>query len=301
MGTYYTVAYRADIDVKKIKSGIEETLYDIEAQLSNWDNESWISRFNRKQSTGFVSIPEHAYQVLEFTLQLANQTNYALDPTLGKLINLWGFGPSKVDRPPNSKAIEEALAETGPEKITLKKTPVRMVKKYANLQLNLSSVVKGYAADVLARKIGQKGITNYFINIGGEIRASVSSEKDSSWTVAIQKPAVNSRSSQAYTMTELFKSGLATSGDYRRFMDNEGRHYPHIIDPQTGRPVENDLASVTIKAPNSMKADGLATACLVLGLKKAQVLIAGTPGVEGLFIQRIKQDQFRAVTTPGWE
>src|SRR5690625_1819282 len=188
MGTYYMVNYRADINIKKIEPGIEETLSDIEAQLSNWDKESWISWFNREQTTGFVSIPEHAFRVVEYTLQLANHTNYALDPTMGKLIELWGFGPSGTDQLPDNDAIQEALKSTGPLNLAFKDSPPRISKKKIDLQLNVSAVAKGYAADLLARQLEAEGITEYLVNIGGGMRASGRAENDWAGVVAMQRP-----------------------------------------------------------------------------------------------------------------
>ncbi|MDX1638584.1 MAG: FAD:protein FMN transferase [Balneolaceae bacterium] len=300
MGTFYTVSYRADISPHELKSVLNKHLSEIEVQLSNWDNDSWISRFNHSQNTDFVPIPMHAYRVVKNTLDMAVQTNRALDPTLGSLINLWGFGPVKTDHPPDTQTIREALEATGPEKIVLKDEPERIAKLDPGLQLNVSSVAKGYAADLLARALNQQGVTDYLVNIGGEMRVSGHPDGGPSWKVAIQKPEPGSRDGQAHVTIQLSKGGLATSGDYRRFLDIDGQRYPHILDPETGRPVQTDLASATIIAPTSMQADGLATACLVLGLQKAQELIAGIPGTKGLFIQRIEKNQFRTVITAGW-
>ncbi|MFH5884505.1 FAD:protein FMN transferase [Halalkalibaculum sp. DA3122] len=300
MGTFYTVTYRADIPPVELKPALEEHLSEIEAQLSNWKNDSWISRFNHSRDTSFVAIPMHACEVVKAALVLARQTDRALDPTLGNLINLWGFGPAKADRTPDRQTIREALKATGPGKIILAEKPARIAKTDPDLKLNVSSIAKGYAADVLARALEQDGITNYIVNIGGEMRVSGHPEDGSSWKVAIQKPDPGARDGQAHVTIQLSKAGLATSGDYRRYLEIGGQRYPHILDPQTGRPVQTDLVSATIIASTSMQADGLATACLVLGLQKAQEVIAGMPGAEGLFIQRDEDNQYHTHTTPGW-
>lgn len=300
MGTFYTVTYRADIATSELKTLLDENLSEIETQLSNWDKESWISRFNNSHGTDLVSIPRHAYQVVKYTLELSSQTKQALDPTLGKLINLWGFGPVKGELPPTDKAIQKAMKATGSKKIMLRSEPTRIAKSHPELQLNVSSVAKGYAVDLLAQELEKKGITDYLINIGGEMRVSGQPESKSVWKIAIQKPAPESRDGQAHVTIELNKAGLATSGDYRRFLEIDGKSYPHILDPETGWPVQTNLASTTIIAPTAMQADGLATACLVLGPQKAQKLINEMPNVEGLFIQRIDHNQYRTFTTLGW-
>lgn len=300
MGTFYTVTYRSDIASSKLKPVLENHLSDIEGQLSNWDKDSWISRFNRSDETAYVPIPPHAYRVVKHSLELFTQTNHALDPTLGNLVNLWGFGPSEADRPPDAQLIRGALEATGAEKLILKDGPPRIAKAHPALQLNVSAVAKGYAADVLAQQLELEGITDYLVNIGGEMRTSGRPENRSSWKVAIQRPDPNTRDGQAHVTINLITAGLATSGDYRRFLEIDGQRYPHILDPKTGWPIQTDLASATIIAPTSMQADGIATACLVLGLQNARELIERTPDAEGLFIQRIKQDKFRTFTTSGW-
>lgn len=300
MGTFYTVTYRANIAKSELKTLLKENLSVIETQLSNWDKESWISRFNNNHGTDFISIPQQAFRVVNYALELSAQTNQALDPTIGKLINLWGFGPSKSKLPPTDKSIQEAIKVSGAEKLKLRSKPAQIAKNHPALQLNVSSIAKGYAADVLAGKLEKKDITDYLINIGGEMRINGQPDNKSPWKITIQKPAPESRDGQAYVTIELNKAGLATSGDYRRFLEIDGKSYPHILDPETGWPVQTNLASTTIIAPTAMQADGLATACLVLGLQKAQKLIEKTPNVEGLFIQRIDHNQYRTLTTSGW-
>lgn len=300
MGTFYTVAYRGDIVPENLKPRLEKHLADIEAQLSNWDEESWISRFNYSSNTHFVHVPPHAHRVVKHALELATQTNRALDPTLGSLINLWGFGPTKADRPPDAQKIRNALKSTGPERLILRVAPARIAKTHPDLQLNVSSIAKGYASDVLARVLDKEGITDYVVNIGGEMRINGRPEKESFWKIAIQKPAIGTPDGQAHLMIQLNKAALATSGDYRHFLEIDGQHYPHILNPDTGWPATTDLASATIIAPTSMQADGFATACMVLGLQRAQELISGIPGVEGLFIQRMGKNKFHTYTTSGW-
>lgn len=300
MGTFYTIAYRGEIVPENLKPRIKKHLADIEAQLSNWDEESWISRFNYSPNTDFVHIPPHAHRVVKHALELATQTNGALDPTLGSLINLWGFGPTKADRPPDAQKIRNALQSTGPEGLSLKVAPARIAKIHPDLQLNVSSIAKGYASDVLALVLDKEGITDYLINIGGEMRINGQPDKGSFWKIAIQKPAIGTPDGQAHLMIQLNKAALATSGDYRRFLEMDGQHYPHILNPDTGWPAITDLASATIIAPTTMQADGFATACMVLGLQRAQELISGIRGVEGLFIQRIGENKFHTYTTSGW-
>ena len=300
MGTYYAVTYRGEVSSESLRRELERSLSAIDDQLSNWNKDSWVRRFNRHDTTTFVPIPDHASRVLRRSLLLADHTNGALDPTFGQLINLWGFGPSEVNSPPHREAVQKALRSTGYEKLALKSQPPRVAKARSGLHLNLSAVAKGYAVDVLARHLESKGITAYKVNIGGDLRVRGHPGDASGWTIAIQKPDPGARAGDAHTKVSLTESGVATSGDYRRFRTVDGQRYPHVLNPETGRPLRTNLASVTIIAPTALRADGLATACLVLGLHEARELIARTPGTEGLFIERQKPKGFRTHTSPGW-
>lgn len=300
MGTFYNITYRGNIGPNKLKPIVDRHLSEIESQLSNWDQESWISRFNSSRSTEFVRIPQHAHQVMTSILDLSDQTGPVLDPTLGRLINLWGFGPDEVELPPDNQDIQTAIKTTGIAKITLKDDPPRIAKTTPDLKLNLSAMAKGYSADVLAKKIERMGIMNYVVNIGGEMHISGSPSRGSHWRISIQQPSSKARDSKAHASMDLRNTGFATSGDYRRFFEDGGDHYSHIIDPRTGRPTTSNLASVSIMAPTTMQADGLATACLVLGLKKSFELVSRLTDVEGFFIQRVTQDKFRITHTTGW-
>jgi len=273
-------------------------LKKINDQLSNWDKESWISRFNRSKRTDWIPIPDHAYVVLKLSIGLNKQTNGALDPTLGKLIDLWGFGPSSAEGSPDNQDIQSALSLSGVEKLTLRDHPARISKSDPGLQLNLSAVAKGYTVDLLAHKMKSVGITDFLIDMGGEIRSSGHPAHDSFWKVAIQRP--DARSEQAYSTIKVNNLRLATSGDYRRFFKKDGQRYSHILNPKTGFPVQNNLASVTIIAPTTARADGIATACLVLGLQKALTMVEQIPGVEGYFIHRNGSHQLRGIATSGW-
>lgn len=300
MGTFYTVTYQGDTPSSELKPLLENHLSKIEDQLSNWDKDSWISHFNSSKVTKFTSAPDHAYQVIQSALKLSEYTSGALDPTIGGLIDLWGFGPNKNITPPDTNVIKELLRASGREKIKMKDSPPSIAKMHPDLHLNVSSVAKGYAADVLADYLRSEGIIDYLINIGGDIRISGSPPKSNLWDIAIQRPEPTAQYWDAYVNIELSNAGIATSGDYRRFINIDGQHYPHVLDPKSGHPVNSNLASVTIIAPTSFKADGIATACLVLGLEEARKLVEQTPNTEGLFIERTKPNQFRSFVSSGW-
>ncbi len=306
MGTTYRVTYHAAAASREwIKQQIERTLDAINRDLSNWDPESWVSRFNRRASTEPQRVPVHARRVVAACLQLARRTDGAVDPTLGRLIDLWGFGPRAVTGPPDAQAIAAALESCGHGKLTLLDDPPRLVKAHPGLALNTSAVAKGYAVDRIAATLDDEGIAHYLVSIGGDVRAKGHPPHERGWPVSIQKPAAQATDQQVEAGVLLRDQALATSGDYRRYLESGGRRYPHIIDPRTGRPVQNDLASVSVIAPTAAEADGLATACMVLGLEGAIRLIDDHARAEALFIRRIaavgdEPGRFELHPTDGW-
>lgn len=300
MGTFYTVTYQGNIASSKFEPVFENYLSKIENELSNWDEESWISQFNYSDETSLIFIPNHAYHVLNYGLELTEHTKGGFDPTLGKLLMLWGFGPQEGQLPPNDEAIHTALKATGAEKLTLIDSPPRVAKSHPDLQLNLSAITKGYAVDLLAEYLESKGINDYVINLGGDMRTSGQPKNEVAWTIAIQKPDPDTKGDQAYEKVLLNSAGIATSGDYRRYIEIDGFHYPHILDPDTGWPLQSNLASVTIIASTAIQADGIATACMALGVETAIELVESIEQVEGLFITRNSESEFKTIKSSKW-
>jgi thiamine biosynthesis lipoprotein len=302
MGTTYTVSYRSDaIPPAKLKPALTSKLDAIDRALSNWNDDSWLSRFNRRESTRPMAMPEHAHRVLSIALRLAKRTDGAVDPTLGRLIDLWGFGPAPApEGRPADTAIAKALETTGYQKLTLHDDPPRLAKAHPGLALNVSAVAKGYAVDVLARHLEQAGIAHYLVNIGGDMRAKGRPPDQRAWRVAIQRPAPDASARQSEVEVNLKNEALATSGDYRRFITIDGKRYAHVLNPATGRPARSSLASVSVIAPTAAKADGLATACLVFGRRKAHKRVNTMSGVDALLIERTAPGRFRLHRTGGW-
>jgi thiamine biosynthesis lipoprotein len=301
MGTTYTVTYRGShVSGPALKSQLASKLDAIDQALSNWRRDSWIRRFNRRATTRPMTMPRHAHRAVRIALRLAEQTGGAMDPTIARLINLWGFGPVQREERPSAHAIRKALAATGHEQLTLKTNPPRLSKAHPRLALNVSAVAKGYAADVLAKHLEAEGINHYLVNLGGDLRAKGHPPNRDAWPVDIQRPSPEARAHQPQSSIALRDQALATSGDYRRYKTVNGKRYPHILDPRTGRPVDSALASVSVVAPTAAEADGLATACVVLGLPRARKLIEHIPHAEALFIKDSRGEHFNVHTTKGW-
>lgn len=301
MGTRYAVTYVDADDAQRaaIQSEITALFVEIDNELSNWNAQSWVSRFNRNENLDTVAVPAHAAAVLQLALQIAAQSDGALDPTVSPLIELWGFGSSQDwAGPPLAFEIEQTLERCGYTKLHFDAAQRLLRKQVPDLQLNLSAVAKGYAVDQVAVVLAGQGIEDFLINIGGEVRASGARPDGRAWKVRIAAPQSNGDASASAVILE--EGAIATSGHSQRFFEYKGQRYAHIIDPRTGRPVENQLRSVSVRAPSCAQADGWATACCVLGREAGMALIESLDGVEALFYVKDAHGELSECASTGW-
>ena len=269
MGSTYRVRYlptEKTPSTKKLQRKLEQTLKELNRQMSTYQNDSEISRFNNQTNHEWQSISGDFYSVLEYSLTLAKKTGSAFDPTIGPLVNLWGFGPKGERKVPTAKQIESAKRRVGYQHIELSEQKSAIRKKVAGLTLDLSASAKGFAVDRIARLLENNGAHNYLVEIGGEVR--VKGRRDGRpWNVAIETP--NPLGGGFQKVLKLEDHAIATSGDYRNFFSEGGKTYSHTLDFASGRPVQNSLASVTVVDSECLKADALATALMAMGLPRA--------------------------------
>lgn len=265
MGTRYHITVSATRSpAPALHSDISTRLQDINQQMSTYLPDSEISQFNRQQATDWIPISAEFATVITESLRILQLTGGAFDPTIQPLVELWGFGSAPAQQSiPSQSAIDNALRHSGGALLELNETRLRKLDPL--LQIDLSAIAKGYAVDVIARTLEKAGHRDYLVEIGGEVRAGGKRHDGRSWRVAVQQP--DDRSNKSNRVIELQQS-IATSGDYRNFFEYEGLRYAHVIDPASGRPPANDVASVTVLDKNCMTADALATALMVMGLEK---------------------------------
>jgi thiamine biosynthesis lipoprotein len=289
MGTTWSVKLVAEqaCDIGALRRGVEACLARVVAEMSTWQPDSAISRFNRAPAGSWHALPEAFFAVLDHALALARATEGAYDPTLGALVDLWGFGPKgRRDTPPPGEAIEAARRSGGWSRVVLDKA-ARRARQPGGLALDLSSIAKGYAVDLLAEYLLAAGVDSFLVEIGGELRGQGLKPDGSPWLVALENPGA----AMPVTVAALHRRSVATSGDYRRFFARNGRRYAHTIDPRTGCPLANGVASVTVLHRRCMEADALATALSVLGAERgvdfarrnhvaARLVIRGARGLE---------------------
>jgi thiamine biosynthesis lipoprotein len=299
MGTGWSVRVAAapGLALEPLRQGIQRELDDVVAQMSHWDEHSDLGRFNRAPAGHWQALPAAFLQVLQYALSVAADSGGACDPAAGALVNLWGFGPDPArrhDQPgfraPQAGAIGEALACSGWQRLRLDAAAGR-IRQPGGLQLDLSAVAKGHAVDRVAGYLDAAGLPHHLVEIGGELRGSGVKPDGQPWWVQLEPPTTAPSAGLAEHLVALHGLSVATSGDYRRYFIEPGegglepRRLPHTLDPRTGRPIANGLASVSVLHPQCMAADALSTALTVLGPVKGP-LWADERGIAALFITR---------------
>lgn len=275
MGTTYHIKYIDDalkLSPEQVQTQVDDVLKEVNRQMSTFIPTSEISRFNKLHqiNTPFPISKEFA-TVVATAMSLNKVTQGALDITVGPLVNIWSFGPTKrTDTAPSAEKIAQTMQTVGIGKLKLteKNGQFYLVKTTPNLYIDLSSIAKGFGVDQVARYLVSLGVKNYMVEIGGEIYAQGKNERHRPWEIGIEDPRYNGTRA-VQTIVGLANQGMATSGDYRNYFEQDGKRFTHEINPNTGYPVQHHLASITVIAPNTMIADGLSTGLFVLGEDKA--------------------------------
>lgn len=275
MGTTYSVkiagALPDGLTQEKLQKEIDAVLVEVNRQMSTYIADSEISLLNKAPADKAVAISDWFYNVLQFSLQVARQTDGAYDPTLGPLINLWGFGPDGERKVPDDAAVAETRKYVGFAKVGI--APAKsgqkqgtVTKASQQVYVDLSSSAKGFGVDKVAEHLLDKGMNDFLVEIGGELRAG-GTKFGKAWMVAIEKPVEGRRA--VMEPLQLGNMSIATSGSYRNFYRSDGKRYSHTIDFRTGRPIAHNLISASVLDPECMKADAYATALMALGAEKA--------------------------------
>lgn len=283
MGTRYTAVFYgpATVDTAAIGASLFAAVNQVDRQMSTWNRASDLCRVNAAPAGSWIDIPDQLAEVLEAGMQLGLESDGAFDIGLGELVDAWGFGPPAPGLlPPAARAGGQYTPAT--EKLELDRARGR-VRKRGPLRLDLSGIAKGYGVDQMAHCLGRWGITRYLVGIDGEMRACGAKPGADPWTVAVEKPAYGVR--EVAGIMELRDTAIATSGDYRRWIEVAGQRYGHTMHPALQQPVLNRLAAVTVLAPTCMLADAWATALLVMG-EDDGVNLARERGMDVLFVLR---------------
>jgi thiamine biosynthesis lipoprotein len=298
MGTTYNVKFVPveGVDKQKLKQQIDQSLIDINQLMSTYIENSELSLFNQWNSVESFPMSSETVEVLTEAKRLGAMSNGLLDVTVGPLVNLWGFGPqSRPEKIPTNEIISTTRQRVGLDK--LKVGGSWASKTEPTLYVDLSTIAKGYAVDQLAKILKAHKINNFLVEIGGEMKLAGIKASGIPWKIAIEKPETDQRSVQK--IISIGDNAIATSGDYRRYYEQDGVRYSHLINPITGYPIIHNLVSVTVVHSSSMTADGLATALNVMGKDKA-LQLAETYDIAVLMITKEK-DGFTEYTSPKFE
>ncbi|GJE44378.1 FAD:protein FMN transferase [Methylobacterium soli] len=270
MGTTWSVRFVSPTGsgVGELRGHIQIELARLVAQLSHWEPDSALCRFNRVPPGTRQVLPDDLFAVLLQACDVAACSDGAFDPTLGPLVDLWGFGPpGAVADPPVPEAVAAARERVGWTRLALDRES-RSAHQPGGLQLDLSAIAKGYAVDRISDLLAARGITNHLVEIGGELRGRGVKPDRTPWWVALEA-LPGAGGSLDEIVVALHELSAATSGDYRRVLDAGGRRYGHSLDPRTGYPIDNGLIQVTVLHPSCMLADAAATALMALGPEPA--------------------------------
>ena len=306
MGTTWnaTGTFRGQLAVAEVLREINTALDRVDLLMSTYKADSEISRFNAAPAQVPFVVAEETAFVVNAALTLAATTEGAFDPTVMPLVDLWGFGPAGRNvEAPSEEALAQALQSVGWKAIRVDAAkdglPV-LWKEFSERQLDLSAIAKGYGVDAACAALDALGVPDYLIEVGGELRCKGLSPSGQPWRIGIDAPGDMSRPGEnLQTVLEPGNAAVATSGDYRNYRVVDGARVSHTIDPRNGKPLQHGLASVSILAPTCMMADGLATACMVLGREQALALIAATPETEAMLIEH-DGEHFQVYTSAGW-
>lgn len=297
MGSRYTAMFYADpgLDTDVIGRRLADAVGRVDQQMSTWKADSDLNRLNAAPEQQWLPVPKELTTVLAAALRVSQQSSGAFDIAVGDLVDAWGFGPGE------QSVNEQTLAATSlrprlSASAALVVDPQRnQVRKCAPLHLDLNGIAKGFGVDELARCLEGFGITRYLVGIDGEMRARGVKPDAQPWVVAIEKPRRGVR--EVMGVMELSDAAIATSGDYRQWIDVNGQTYAHTMDPVTGAPLRNPLAAVTVVAASCMFADAWATALLVLGEIEGPRL-AQERGMDALFVLH-DGEQFKEISIVG--
>ncbi|EZI28079.1 FAD:protein FMN transferase [Pseudomonas extremaustralis] len=297
MGTRYTALFYAEagLDTDAINRALAQAVGRVDQQMSTWKADSDLNRLNAAPEQVWLPVPEELVTVLAAALRVGQQSGGAFDIAVGDLVEAWGFGPgasSVTEQPLDTLAPRSALSANAALTVD---TQRHQVRKRAPLQLNLNAIAKGFGVDELARCLDGFGLTDYLVGIDGEMRARGSKPDAQPWVVAIEKPCRGVR--EVMGVMELCDAAIATSGDYRHWIDVKGRHYAHTMNPATGAPLCNSVAAVTVVAASCMLADAWATALMVLGESEGP-RVAQARGMDALFVLR-EGDRLREISIVG--
>ena len=293
-GTYYVVKYLSR-DTVSLQPEIEGLFRQIDRSLSLYLPSSLINRFNKGDK---VMMDDHMRTVIKKAQEVSRETDGLFDITVKPLVDLWGFGVERHNNgKPSPEAIKRTLRHVNYENLTLRAR--YLLKKEPGVEIDCNGIAQGYTSDVIAKFLLSRGISNYLVDVGGELVALGNNDKGKPWSVGIERLPQGDGNQQWLMMTS---GAVATSGNYRRFFEEGGTRFAHTINPLTGEAIHNNIIAVTVTAPDAITADAYDNALILLGVDKGLAFVRDHPKLKlgALYIYKDADGQLREKYSEGF-
>lgn len=292
-GTTYNIVYISE-DGIDYQRAIDSTLIEIDNSLSTYQKKSIISKFN--QADSIFEVDQMFADVFNISKKVFEISGGAFDPTIAPIVNAWGFGFENLHAT-DSATIDSLRMFVDFTKIAMNENKV--IKEKKGMMLDFNAVAQGYSVDVLADLLEARGINNYLVEVGGELKAKGLNLNGTFWRIGIDKPLADLEERELEAIVNLENKALATSGNYRKFYEKNGMKYSHTINPKTGYPVSHNLLSATVISNNCGEADAFATVFMVVGLEEAKKIISKNKNLEALLIYSNEDGDLQTFITDG--
>ena len=273
-GTTFNIKY-LDAKNRDLQTKIDSILADFDKSLSTYRKDSEISDFNKAEIDSVQFSFPYFYPVLKASKEIFEISKGAFDPTIAPLVNAYGFGFTKAQDLTENQ-IKDILQYVDFKQVSFNKTSVKKLKK--GITLDFNAIAQGYSVDVVADYLKTLNITDFMVEIGGEVVCNGKNQDGKTWGIGIKNPILAEKGETATKAIVLLDNkALATSGNYEKFYIKDGKKFAHILNPATGKPAMQNILSATVVADNAMTADGFATVFMVVGLDKSKEIIANNP------------------------
>ena len=294
-GSYYAITYYDEAG-RNFQQGVDSIFHVVDLSVNLWVDSSIICKVNRNENVILDNIFIDNFNIAQKASELSG--GY-FDATISPLVSAWGFS-TKNGEPITPQLIDSLRQLVDYRKVHIEES--RLVKDNPAIQLDFNAIAQGYTSDLIGSYLESMGVQNYLVDVGGEIIARGGKPDGSAWVVGIEKPAANWDSDRVVQQrVELSDKGIVTSGNYRKYVERDGKRYSHCIDPTTGYPVEHSLLSATVIAETSVWADALASICMVMGMERSLEIINGLDGVEAYYIFVNDQGELETYATEGFK
>lgn len=300
LGTSYRVHFFKSEEIQ-MEQALDSIFRVINKSMSTYQGDSYISQINSGETN--IVVDENFREVYNYSKKIFEESNGYFDPTVGKLVNAYGFGPEITNNRLEKDEIDSLLVFVGFDKTKITEDN-RILKNHPEIFIDFNAIAKGYAVDVIARYLDQWNISDYLVEVGGELRAKGRNRiKDKTWVVGIDDPLQSGGTRTLQTALKLENRAMATSGNYRKFRKDAQTDelFVHTINPITGLAEKSNLLSASVLAENCTLADGYATAFMALGLDKSLEMYQELENLDVYFIYSDENAEINIYASPGFE